>query len=203
MNGTQKLHQFLILCVAGSLAAPAAAQDPARAGQGLAHAYVADEQPAFDEPGQWLSFSLESAAAPLNYADVDEAEHFSLERGLTFQLPVTARVQTPATRNDALDMPSESEPAFALLFGKIARLLANGNMALGRGDLRSNSPDNRSGQWDDLLPAAYSNWNDRPDVDVGLSYAGAKRFSTSVGFAEKIGQQNDDPAVVGWFEYRF
>ena len=149
----------------------------------------------------WLSFAVDDNPEPLRYQSQDDVGDRLMNDGLGFEW--RDGTGQGSTRQDAIAVNADAEPAFAVLFGSIARLRADGTVALGRSDERSNSPDKRRGQWDDVLPAAYSAWNDRLDVDLGFSYAGQKRFSTSVGLAEKIGNQNDDPAVVGWFEYRF
>lgn len=197
------LRQFLILCSAG-MASTAAAHCEAPTAAHCAEGYVFDSEATQDFLEPWLSFNVVPDAVPLSYDAPRPDNYFTMEEGLFFELPATAADPVAVRRNDAVEVTRDSEPAFALLFGSVARLHADGSMALGRGEKRSNSPENYDPRyWGDLLPAAFYTWNDRLDVDLGLSYLGTKRFSTSVGFAEKIGEQNNDPAVVGWFEYRF
>lgn len=151
----------------------------------------------------WLGFSAELERTPVVYPATGELDRLRADGGLSFDLRTTELLPTYLAADNAIAVTTDSEPALAVLFGSVARLRADGTMALGRGSERSNSPARYVGHWDDLLPAAYYAWDDRLDVDLGLSYAGNGQFSTSVGFAEKIGQQNDDPAFVGWFEFRF
>lgn len=194
-------RQFLILCSVGiATTAMADCEKPAA----CADDYVFDSQATQDYLEPWLSFTVAPDAMPLSYGTDPGADFFTLDEVLSFALPAIASNLAGTGRRETLNVDAVSEPAFALLLGKVARLHADGSMVLGRGDERSNSPaDYGPGYWDDLLPAAFYEWNERLDIDLGLSYADEERFSTSLGFAEKIGNQNNDPAVVGWFEYRF
>mgnify|MGYP001820123556 CR=1 FL=1 len=200
-NPTKALGRLLIVIACGAAAGTALAQCPDSGSANCDEAFVFDVFEMQESLRDWLSFSMEVNAKPLTY-DVPLPLIFPLDEGLRFELPANNPTGAGLTNRDRLSLRADGEPAFAFLFGNVARLLADGTMALGRGDVRSNSPENLKNQWSDVLPAAYKSWNERLDVDVGLSYAGQDHFATSLGFSEKIGNQND-AAVVGWFEYRF
>ena len=203
LNGFNVSRQFLVICACTGLSAGAWAKCEPTARQGCAEAFVYDGHAMRETLEPWLGFSAELAPQPVTYPGTGELDRFRAGGGLSFDLRNTELAPTYRADENGIAVTTGSEPAFAVLFGTVARLRADGTMALGRGSDRSNAPVNYAGYWDDLLPAAYYAWDDRLDVDLGLSYAGDGRFTTSVGFAEKIGEQNNDPAVVGWFEFRF
>jgi hypothetical protein len=201
MNPIQAFGRLLMVITCGAAAGAALAQCPDSDSANCDDAFVFDGLEMQESLRDWLSFSMEADSGPMTY-DVPLPQIFLLDDGLRFELPTNGPTSAGSGNRNRLSLRADGEPAFALLFGNVARLLANGTMALGRGDVRSNSPENLKNQWSDLLPAAYKSWNDRLDVDLGLSYSGQNHFATSLGFSEKIGNQNE-AAVVGWFEYRF
>ena len=88
---------------------------------------------------------------------------------------------------------------FALFVGNLARVQSDGSVELGRGKSKQRDLRSRS-----QLPSSAPNQRaDALDVDLGLSYAGEGGFSSSVGFAEDLGNNSDEVGVVGWFRYRF
>ncbi|UCG71984.1 MAG: hypothetical protein JSV45_12085 [Chromatiales bacterium] len=196
-------RQLLMICACGSLSAGAWAKCESVDNEGCQDAFVYDGRTMRESLEPWLDFSAKLEPTPVVYPATGALDRLRADGGLSFDLRNVELLPAYLAQDNAIAVSAGSEPAFAVLFGSVARLRADGTMALGRGSARSNSPVRYAGYWDDLLPAAYYAWDDRLDVDLGLSYAGSGRFTTSVGFAEKIGEQNNDPAVVGWFEFRF
>lgn len=203
LNRITMWRQLLTICACGSACTGAWAQCESTADQGCDDAYVYDGDAVRKSLDPWLGFAARLEIAPVRYPATGQFDRFRPGAGLSFDLNSPEWSPAAVTDHDALALNADSEPALALLFGSVARLRADGTMALGRSSERSNSPTNSAGYWDDILPAAFYSWDDRLDVDLGLSYAGDSRWTTSVGFAEKIGEQNNDPAFVGWFEFRF
>lgn len=203
LNTTKIWRQLLTICACSGLSAGAWAKCEPVTYTRCDDAYVYDGNAMRESMESWLGFSARLESTSVNYPATDELDRFRQNGGLSFDLRTTELLPTSLAADNAIAVTADAEPAFAVLFGSVARLRADGTMAMGRGSDRSNSPVSYVGYWDDLLPAAYSSWDDRLDVDLGLSYAGDGRFTTSVGLAEKIGEQNNDPAVVGWFEFRF
>lgn len=196
-------RQLLAICACGSMCTGAWAQCESPADPNCDDAYVYDREAVRKSLDPWLGFALESERTTVRYPATGELDRFRPGGGLSFELNDTEWSTAPGTEHDAIAVAGYSEPALAVMFGSVARLRTDGTMALGRGSERSNSPVDSTGYWDDLLPAAFYSWDDRLDVDLGLSYTGNSSWTTSVGFSEKIGEQNNDPAFVGWFEFRF
>ncbi|MGI9330003.1 MAG: hypothetical protein ACR2QB_04745 [Gammaproteobacteria bacterium] len=143
-----------------------------------------------------LRFKLELATLPGSdlAALPDSALAFD---DLRFQFPENPAIfQTneaepngPAAAPDPWDGPANE--GFALFIGNVARLQSDGSLSLGTG-----RPD------DELEETTQGNSGDL-DVDLGLSYGGTGGFSSSFGLAEKVGNYDADPGVVGQFRYRF
>jgi len=118
---------------------------------------------------------------------------------LRFQFPeVQSSFQTIETSPTGPEATQETwngpaSDGFAFFIGNVARLDSSGSLSLGSGRPENESPysSRNSGGSSDL------------DVDLGLSYDGADGFSSSFGLAEKIGNYDADPGVVGQFRYRF
>lgn len=204
LKKTINLGRLLVVLAGSGAPAAAFANCQNTLTQGCDEGYVFDSRSLQETMLPWLSFAVDPQTQQLGYQADVAARSLNFSDALSFEFSGGPEYEATRFRDsDRMNVTSGTEPAFALLFGKVARLRADGTVALGRGDDRSNSAERRPSQWDGLLPAAFYSWDDRLDVDLGLSYAGQTRFSTSVGFAESIGNQNNDPAVVGWFEYRF
>jgi hypothetical protein len=141
---------------------------------------------------------------PEGYAENRKADILQPEAGLRFDTPsaVPTTASPPAARGLTVSNTA-SEPPFALLFGGVGRVMSDGSVALGRGADRSHSNIGRRSAFTGLLPPAFDTWDNRLDVDVGLSFSGNSGFRTSIGYAESIGNANLDPAFVGWFEFHF
>jgi hypothetical protein len=147
---------------------------------------------------------MDSYTAAASGTGSSAAKAFTPDAGLRFAVPVIVPNAQPLTSSSTLTVISTpEEPAFALLLGNLAQLMSDGSIALGRSATRAHSKTARRSAYQSQLPNAVDAWDQRLDVDLGLSFSGSGRFNTSVGYAESIGEDNLDPAFVGWFEFRF
>lgn len=88
---------------------------------------------------------------------------------------------------------------FRFFLGKVAMLQSDGSVAVGR-DPRSPKYSAPRRELPSTVPRADAR---ALEVDLGVSYLGRGGFSSSVGFAENLGESNADPGLVGWFRFRF
>ncbi len=130
------------------------------------------------------------AALPDSVLAFDDLRFRFPEHPASFQASKAGQTGAEATQ-DPWDGPANE--GFALFIGKVARLKSDGSVSVGSG-----RPEN------ELPQSTWAAGGSRDmDVDLGLSYEGTGGFSSSFGLAEKVGNYDADPGVVGQFRYRF